>query len=158
MLTSFLHACETWTVYQHHAKKLNCFHLNCLRKILRITWQDKVPDTEVLAQVNCQAFKLCFRECGSDGLAMLFECKIHAFQKYYFMENSHGAGDHMVVRRSDTRTLSRSLSRTLDLTVPNGRHWHRTAQHDVPTSETVLCYMSKAELRQHKVKCGMRKF
>ena len=44
-----LYACETWTVYQHHARKLNHFHLNCLRKILRITWQDKVPDTEVLA-------------------------------------------------------------------------------------------------------------
>ena len=41
VLTSLLYACETWTVYQRHAKKLNLFHLNCLRKILRITWQDK---------------------------------------------------------------------------------------------------------------------
>ena len=49
VLTSSFYACETWTVYQCHARKLNHFHLNYLRKILRITWQDKLPDTEVLA-------------------------------------------------------------------------------------------------------------
>ena len=44
-----LYACETWTVYERHAKELNRFHLNCLRKLLKITWRDKVPDTEVLS-------------------------------------------------------------------------------------------------------------
>ena len=36
VLTSFLYACEIWRVYKSHARKLNSFHLNCLRKILRI--------------------------------------------------------------------------------------------------------------------------
>ena len=31
-----------------HAKKLNHFHTTCLRKLLNIRWQDKVPDIEVL--------------------------------------------------------------------------------------------------------------
>ena len=48
VLTTLLYASETWTVYQRHAKKLNRFHLNCLRKLLRVKWQDKVPDTEIL--------------------------------------------------------------------------------------------------------------
>ena len=30
------------------AKKLDRFHLNCLRKLLKVKWQDKVPDTEIL--------------------------------------------------------------------------------------------------------------
>ena len=30
-----LYACETWTVYQRHAKRLNHFHLSCLRKLLK---------------------------------------------------------------------------------------------------------------------------
>ena len=47
VLTTLLYARETWTVYKRHARKLNHFHLNCLRKILRIKWQDKLPDTEV---------------------------------------------------------------------------------------------------------------
>ena len=31
VLPTLLYACETWTVYQRHAKKLNHFHLSCLR-------------------------------------------------------------------------------------------------------------------------------
>ena len=52
ILPSLLYSCETWTVYSCHAKQLNRFHLNCLRKILHIRWQDKIPDTEVLSSSN----------------------------------------------------------------------------------------------------------
>ena len=48
VLPTLLYTCETWTVYQRHAKKLNHFNLSCLRKILKIRWQDKILDTEVL--------------------------------------------------------------------------------------------------------------
>ena len=45
VLPTLLYACETWTVYQRHAKRLNHFHLSCLRKLLKIKkWQDKIPD------------------------------------------------------------------------------------------------------------------
>ena len=52
VLSSSLYACEAWKVYTRHAKKLNCFHLNCLRKLLRITWPGKIPDSEVLARAE----------------------------------------------------------------------------------------------------------
>ena len=52
---TLLYACETWTVYQRHAKKLNHFHQSCMRKLLKIKWQDKIPDTEVLKKANVQS-------------------------------------------------------------------------------------------------------
>ena len=52
LLPTLLYACETWTVYQRHAKKLNHFRLSCLRKLLKIRWQDKIPDTEVLKKAQ----------------------------------------------------------------------------------------------------------
>ena len=55
VLPTLLYACETWTVYQRHAKKLNHFHLSCLRKLLKIRWEDKIPDTEVLKKANMQS-------------------------------------------------------------------------------------------------------
>ena len=55
VLPTVLYACETWTVYQRHAKKLNHFHLSCLRKLLKIRWQDKIPDTEVLKKAKMQS-------------------------------------------------------------------------------------------------------
>ena len=52
--------CKTYAVNQRHAKKrhakkLNHFHLSCLRKILKIKWQDKIPDTKVLENTNMQS-------------------------------------------------------------------------------------------------------
>ena len=52
ILPSLLYSCEAWTVYSRHLKSLNSFHLKCLRKILKIRWQDKVPDTEVLHRAD----------------------------------------------------------------------------------------------------------
>lgn len=52
VLTSLLYACESWTLYSRHAKKLNSFHMRCLRNLLYIKWQDRVPDTEVLQRME----------------------------------------------------------------------------------------------------------
>ncbi len=52
VLTNLLYGSESWTVYKRHAKKLGHFHIICLRKLLGIKWQDKIPDTVVLARAN----------------------------------------------------------------------------------------------------------
>ena len=54
VLPTLLYAYETWTFYQHLAKRLNHFYLCCLRKLLNIRWQDKIPDTEVLKWAGMQ--------------------------------------------------------------------------------------------------------
>ena len=56
-MTTLLYACDTWTVYGRHARKLNIFHINCLRRLLRITWQDTIPDTEVLERAGLQSIR-----------------------------------------------------------------------------------------------------
>ena len=53
VLPTLLYAYETWTVY--HAKRLNHFHSSCLRKLLKIKWQDRIPDTEVLKRAGMQS-------------------------------------------------------------------------------------------------------
>ena len=57
LLPTLLYACETWTVYQRHAKRLNHFHTSCLRKLLKIKWQDRIPDTEVLKRAGMQSIQ-----------------------------------------------------------------------------------------------------
>ena len=52
ILTTLLYACEMWTVYRRHASQLNRFHLTCLCRTLRVRWQDKIPDTEILKRTN----------------------------------------------------------------------------------------------------------
>ena len=55
LLPTLLYACETWTVYQRHAKRLNHFHTSCLRKLLKIKWRDRIPDTGVLKRAGMQS-------------------------------------------------------------------------------------------------------
>lgn len=52
VLSTLLYGSETWTTYARHERKLNSFHMRCLRRILHINWQDKVPNTEVLKRAN----------------------------------------------------------------------------------------------------------
>lgn len=52
IIPTLLYASETWCSYKSDMKKLDTFHLRCLRSILRIKWQDKVPNTEVLRRVG----------------------------------------------------------------------------------------------------------
>ena len=55
VLPTLLYACETWTVYQWHAKRPIHFHTSYLRKLLKIKLQDRIPDTEVLQRAGMQS-------------------------------------------------------------------------------------------------------
>nr|VZI41161.1 unnamed protein product [Spirometra erinaceieuropaei] len=52
ILPTLLYGAETWTVYTRQARRLNDFHLSCLRRILRLNWHDRIPDTDVLERTG----------------------------------------------------------------------------------------------------------
>ena len=52
VLPSLLYGCETWTCYRRHTKKLDQFHLRCLRKVLRVSWKDQLPNQEILRRTE----------------------------------------------------------------------------------------------------------
>ena len=64
VLPTILYACETGRVYQRHAKRMNCFHTSFLRKLQKITWQDMIPDTEVLKRAGMQRVHIYCSEIG----------------------------------------------------------------------------------------------
>ena len=52
ILSSLLYDSETWTPYRRHIKKLDNFHINCLRRISNTKWQDRLSNTEILDCCN----------------------------------------------------------------------------------------------------------
>nr|VZI20511.1 unnamed protein product [Spirometra erinaceieuropaei] len=52
ILPTLLYGAEIWTVYAKQARRLNHLHLSCLRRILRLKWQDRIPDTDVLERTG----------------------------------------------------------------------------------------------------------
>ena len=57
MLTTLLYGSESWTWYRRHVKKLDQFHLRCLRKICGISWKDRIPNTVVLERCEIEGIE-----------------------------------------------------------------------------------------------------
>ena len=55
VLSTLLYGAETWTTYVRHEKRLNAYHLRCLRRIMGISWWDKVTNEEVLKRAGSRS-------------------------------------------------------------------------------------------------------
>ena len=125
VLPTLLYACETWTVSQRHAKKLNHFHLSCLRKLLKIRWQDKIPDTEVLKKAKMQSvytlLKLAQLRWTGHVTRMLDE---RLPKKVLYRELQEGKRSQGGQKKRYKDTLKASLK---DLNIPT-ESWEQAAQ------------------------------
>ena len=55
VLSTLLYGSECWPMYAQQEAKYNSFHMRCLRKILRVTWKDKIPNQEILERTSSQS-------------------------------------------------------------------------------------------------------
>ncbi|BHF63265.1 hypothetical protein SprV_0200625700 [Sparganum proliferum] len=62
ILPTLLYGAGTWTVYTKQTRRLNQFHLSCLRRILRLSWQDRIPDTDVLERTEILSIYTILRQ------------------------------------------------------------------------------------------------
>ena len=63
VLSMLLYGSESWTTYARRENRLESFHLRCLRRILGITWQDKVTNTAVLGRADSHSIHLLLCQC-----------------------------------------------------------------------------------------------
>ena len=52
VISTLLYGSESWAMRAHQEKRLNMFHVRCLRRILGITWQDRVTNKVVLEKAG----------------------------------------------------------------------------------------------------------
>ena len=92
VLTTLLYGCETWTIYSRHEKQLHQFHLRCLHSILNISWQEKIPDTEVVERTQLPSVITTMREaqtCWAGHVSRMSDSKIP--KQLLYGELSQGA-------------------------------------------------------------------
>ena len=53
VISTLLYGSETWTTYAGQERRLNSFHLRSIRRILGISWQDKVTNAD--CPVSCRS-------------------------------------------------------------------------------------------------------
>ena len=127
VLPTLIYACETWTVYQRHAKRLNHFHTSCLRKLLKIKWQDQIPDTEVLKRAGMQSVHTLLKLAQLRWTGHVTRMSNERLPKKILYGEQVGKAP-MVVRRSDTRTPSKPLLKTSTYQKSRGNRVHRIEQ------------------------------
>ena len=114
VLPTQLYAFETWTVYQRPAKRLNHFHTSCLRKLLNIKWQERIPDTEVLKRAGMQSVHTLLKLAQlrwTGHVTRMTEERLPT--KILCGELEMGKRSHGGQKKwSDTKTLSKPPSRT----------------------------------------------
>jgi len=49
-----MYGCETWKMNEGDAKKMDVFQNRCLRRIMKIKWQDKISNRELLERANVE--------------------------------------------------------------------------------------------------------
>lgn len=52
VLSTLLYSSETWTVRRMDIKRLDGFHMKCLKTLCKISWRDYVPNEEVLKRTK----------------------------------------------------------------------------------------------------------
>ncbi|BHF68814.1 hypothetical protein SprV_0301185500 [Sparganum proliferum] len=52
ILPTRLYRAEIWAVYKKQARRLSHFHLSCLRRIMKLSWQDRIYGTDVLKRTE----------------------------------------------------------------------------------------------------------
>ena len=62
IINRLLYGSESWTTYAAQEKRLNVFHLRCLRRILSISWQDRITNSAVLERAGIPSVFTLFRQ------------------------------------------------------------------------------------------------
>ena len=127
-LPTLLYACETWTVYQRHAKRLNHFHTSCLRKLLKIKWQDRIPDTEVLKRAGMQSVHTLLKLAQSRWTGHVTRMPDESLPKKILYGELQIENAPVVVKRSDTRTPSKPPLMTSTYQQGHGNRLDRIVQ------------------------------
>ena len=145
VLPSLLYACEAWTVYSRHAKRLNAFHMRSLRTLLRIKWQDKVPDTEVLQRADMEsihAMLLRSQLRWAGHVHRMDDCRLP--KRLLYGELSAGKRSHGRPKKRYKDTLKESLKRC------NISHstWEETAEDRATWRSLVSSGVSDYEVKR----------
>ena len=62
VLSTLLYGSESWTLYAHQQRKLNVFHMRCLRRILNVHWSDKITNNKILDMAGIQSLYTILRQ------------------------------------------------------------------------------------------------
>ena len=62
VISTLLYGSEAWTLYSSQERKLHTFHMRCLRRLLGITWQDRIRNEDVLERAGTRSMHCILKQ------------------------------------------------------------------------------------------------
>ena len=89
VISTLLYGSETWATYAGQESRFNTFHLRSIRRILDISWLDKVTNADVLSRAGLPSMSLCLDNADCEGWVMSAVWMMVAFRNTSSMVNWH---------------------------------------------------------------------
>ena len=111
VLSTAIYACETWKTSSKINQKLNTFHQRCLRKIMKITYLDRVTNEEVLARSGCRKLTEIITERRMKMAGHILRRPDTRHSKYVLSWNIEGKRKKGRPKRTWRKTFQEDLER-----------------------------------------------
>nr|VZI22890.1 unnamed protein product [Spirometra erinaceieuropaei] len=157
ILTTLLYGAETKTVNKKQARRLNRFHLSCLRRIPKLRWQDRILDTDALERTGILSIYATLKQLQLRWISHLMRMDDERLHKQVFYGNivmCYRRQGGQVRRYNDT--LKTSLKR-LKINPTNWEDiardqptWTRVVKTDAAIYETNRIATTKARRKVYK--------
>ena len=153
VVSTLMYGSDSWSTYARQEKRLNSFHLRSIRRILGITWQDRVSNTEVLSRANLPSM-----------FTLLRQWRLRWLGHVYRMEDGHVPKDILYGelasgRRSKGRTQLRCKDvcktdmKALDI---NTNSWEDLAADRMMWRSTLNQHLKTGEKKLVNAEAGRR--
>jgi len=129
VVSTLLYGSTAWTTYSKQERKLNSFHPGSLRRILGISWRDKVSNTEVLDRTGLSTMYILL----SAGLAMCAAWRMAEYLRTSSMENLPLANDPVATQSLGTRMSAKGYESLGNRPRELERHCGRPQQLALPS-------------------------
>ena len=145
VLCTLLYCSETWTTYARQKKRLNTFHLRSLRRLLGISWQDKVTNTDVISRAGLPIMYTLLRKRRLRWLGHVYRMQDGRISKHILYgelaAGQRGLGRPQLrykdVCKRDMKALGININSWEDLAADR-TSWRSTLQKQLQTGEEKL--------------------
>ena len=142
-------------------KRLNSFHVRSIRRILGISWKDKVPNTEVLSRAGLCTLYTLLRQCRLHWLGHVHRMEHGCISKdllYGELASGKRATGRPQLRykdvcKRDMQPLAINTDTWEDLAAGCSR-WRCTLTHHLKSGEKIMLSTAEEKRARRKERCN----
>ena len=139
VVNNLLYGSEFWTLHAQQERKLNAFHMRSLRRIVNITWQDKVPNNTVLERAGYTSMFTLLKQRRLGYVVRMDDGRIPKDLLYgELVQGKRTQADHSCDSKRKDLKASNIEQNNLKVTALKRSAWRQTVQKSLSSFKETL--------------------